>query len=123
MEETLRITFDDAETTKKKMDLTDFVEVSMKYIHLLKNVWLKYRHIPSAESFSGGALIEVTRDTVTLRNIRQNIFVLDKASHRFYCKKSNPMYMATKELIMEWQKLAAERKQLQLRYRDLEKFS
>lgn len=103
----------DAETgTKAKVDLTEHVEVNKDYLYLFKNVWLKYQEKKTNEVFSGGSMIEETRDTVTLRNIQQKTIVLCKIDTVFYCKENNQIYTAVKEIIIERQKLHVERVRL-----------
>ena len=90
----------------KNINLDEYIEVSTKYIKLLKNCWIKYTDKNSLVTFQGGFLINFTIDTITLRNIKQEIFELTLFDYIFYCKKENEQYQAVKELIIEKQKLS-----------------
>lgn len=94
------------------VDLKDYIEVSNKYVKLLKNTWLKYKDKISGNLYNGGTMIEETTDTITLRNIQQHVTVLEKNKTIFYCKKTNPIYEVIKELMIERQKLHIERVRL-----------
>ena len=90
------------------VNLTDFVEIKSKYLRLLKNNWIKYRD-DIGDFYSGGFLIDITDEYVTLRNIQQKIFTLERDKHVFYCKNNTENYIAAQEIIIERQKLARER--------------
>lgn len=96
----------------KEVDLLDHTEVNPHYIHLMKSTWLKYKDKATDQVFSGGVVIEDTKDTCTLRNIQQKITVLNKKETIFYCKSNNPLYLAVKDIIIERQKLHIERVRL-----------
>lgn len=108
---TLKISLIDLPSSKKipkNINLDEYIEISVKYIKLLKNCWIKYTDKNSLVTFQGGFLIGFTVDTITLRNIKQEIFELTLLDYIFYCKKDNEQYQAVKELILEKQKLSTQ---------------
>lgn len=116
--ETLKITFEkpdvisidlrDNKPCSSNVVLTDFVEIKSKYLRLLKNTWIKYKD-NSGDFYSGGFLIDVSEDYVSLRNIQQKIFNVEKSTHIFYCKSNTENYLSVQEIIIERQKLSREK--------------
>ena len=90
----------------------NFVEMSTKYLKLFKNSWVKYQDRHTLEVFSGGFLIDLTESHVILRNIQQKVFEIDKREFIFLCKNDTENYKAVQEIIIEKQKLARERFEL-----------
>jgi hypothetical protein len=111
------------EKSPKNVQLDDHVEVNMRYLYLLKNVWLKYKDIETGEVFSGGVLIDEDEETYTLRNIQQKTTNLQKKDTVVYCKSSNPIYSTIKNIILERQKLHIERVRLNNEKQRLERLA
>lgn len=104
----LRISLKDVKVNSKvpkNINLDEYTEVSKKYIKLLKGCWIKYTDRSSFVTFQGGFLYAFDQETISLRNIKQEVFTLNLTDYIFYCKTDNESYQAVKEIILEKEKL------------------
>jgi hypothetical protein len=84
----------------------NYIEIIPKYIKIYQGCWLRYTSKETGENFSGGFLIEVTDDTIILRNIKRDTFEKNIEDYYFYCKADVPNHLAVKSIIEINEKLS-----------------
>lgn len=115
MEETIKVNLSSVIVKKnqKHASLQDYIEIPFKYLYFFKNTWIKYTDKQEMITYSGGNLTSISDDSVILRNIKGDVFELNKEFYIFYCRENAEQYKALKEILIEREKLEIERRILQ----------
>lgn len=95
-------------TTQKSIEIPeDFIEIIPKYLSIYHGCWIKYSY-SDGNGYPGGYLIDIQDDIVFLRNIRRDVFELDKKDYVFYAKQDTPQHKAVRSIVQEKEKLASQ---------------
>jgi len=110
MSDTIKISLKSVKKTTKQKAVEipdDFMEILPKYIEIYHGCWLKYSD-NDGNGYSGGFLIDLQGDTVYLRNIKRDIFELNKGDYIFYAKEDTPQHKAVRAIVQERERLSSQ---------------
>lgn len=102
---------------------SEYVEIYKpnENMRFLLGSWLRIKDKDTLVNSSGGFLINIEGNLVTLRN--KTNMEIDIKKHFFYIKKDNQQYIALKELLLEKQKFSHEKEIFEKEKKDFESVS
>lgn len=107
------------------VSLEDFTEIKCGYLRHLHNSYIKYTDTISNITYSGGFIVSVDTDSVSIRlpgKKDEMLSIVQFDTSIFYVKNTNLNYLSIKSLILERNKLDFEKNKLQQKMLEFEEY-